>query len=232
MNADAGARKLYSFGCGDPRSVIAVSRFTIARSADCSTGAIGASTPDGLAASFDRSTPSKWTSPANASTTGPRAGARSLSSSVRRSTAPSSRRPSSSCGRLGVHHRPPSTRRRRPRPRAHRARCAPLPARSPPAQYRPAIGSPGHHLRTLCRDAGPAPVSGRLSPAGARERRAARRDHRERRSRAPHQLRPGLRRLARVQRDQGRRRVDAPRGDRATEPHLLRRDRHPDRACC
>ena len=39
-------------------------------SASSSTGAIGASTLEGDAASFDESTPSKWTSPPNAKVTG------------------------------------------------------------------------------------------------------------------------------------------------------------------
>ncbi|MDQ1519120.1 MAG: hypothetical protein QOI55_193, partial [Actinomycetota bacterium] len=53
-------------GAAVPRSVIAVSRFTNAKSADDNTGAIGARTPAGFASSCDRSPPWKCTSPPNA----------------------------------------------------------------------------------------------------------------------------------------------------------------------
>src|SRR4051812_25648996 len=72
VNADAGARNVNSLGWGVPRSVIAVSRLTIAMSADSRTGAIGASTVAGFAASKLRKAPSKCTSLPNASTTGRR----------------------------------------------------------------------------------------------------------------------------------------------------------------
>jgi len=68
-SATAGVRKLYFFGTGVPRSVIAVSRLTIARSAALSVGAIGARTAAGSFSSFDRRWPSNITSPPNASVT-------------------------------------------------------------------------------------------------------------------------------------------------------------------
>ena len=84
-------------------------------------------------------------------------------------------------------------------------------------------------IRTLAPMRVPRMSSAALPPPHPRQRGAARRDHRERRGRAPHQLRARLRRLAELQRDQVRRRLDASRGDRAAQPHLLGRDRHPDR---
>src|SRR5215472_15439099 len=74
VNALGDARNVYTLASGVPRSVIAVSRFTIAMSARRSTGAIGANIVSGFAASLARSGPSKCTSPANASVTLPRAG--------------------------------------------------------------------------------------------------------------------------------------------------------------
>ena len=53
-----------------PRSVTAVSRFTIARSAPPSVGAIAPSTVRERESSVARTSPSKWTSPAKASVTG------------------------------------------------------------------------------------------------------------------------------------------------------------------
>src|SRR3954454_10105138 len=70
LSALAGARKVYCLGAGVPRSVIAVSRFTIAMSYQRSTGAIPLSTVAGFALSAVRSGPSKCTSPPKASVTG------------------------------------------------------------------------------------------------------------------------------------------------------------------
>src|SRR5689334_11744258 len=66
--ADAGARKWNCFGSGRPRSVTAVSRLTIAMSADDSVEAIGPNAVAGLVSRFAvRSV--KCTSPANARVT-------------------------------------------------------------------------------------------------------------------------------------------------------------------
>jgi hypothetical protein len=69
-NAVIGARKWYCFGWGVPRSVIAVSRLTMVRSAACSTGLIG---PNAVVGWFSSGAvrPVKWTSPAKASVSGP-----------------------------------------------------------------------------------------------------------------------------------------------------------------
>ena len=69
-NAVAGVRKVNSFEAAAPVSVTAVSRFATAMSACPSTGAIGASIPEGSAASLLASTPSKCTSPPKAKVTG------------------------------------------------------------------------------------------------------------------------------------------------------------------
>src|SRR5262245_40202379 len=69
-NARAGARNVNSFDAGVPRSVIAVSRLTTARSAADRIGAIGASIPVGLVSSCARNIFSKCTSPPNAIVTG------------------------------------------------------------------------------------------------------------------------------------------------------------------
>ena len=60
---------MYDFGTGLPRSVIAVSRFTIATSAWASSGAIGLNIPAGFESSCDRMPPSKCTSPPKAKVT-------------------------------------------------------------------------------------------------------------------------------------------------------------------
>src|SRR4051812_32021423 len=73
VSALAGARNVYCFGAGVPRSVMAVSRFTIAMSADRNTGAIPLRTVAGFAASATPIGPSKCTSPPNANVTGPSA---------------------------------------------------------------------------------------------------------------------------------------------------------------
>src|SRR4051794_28250747 len=67
VTARAGARNVNSFGCGVPRSVIAVSRLSTARSADRRTSKALPRRPDRAAAAE----PSKCTSPANARTAGP-----------------------------------------------------------------------------------------------------------------------------------------------------------------
>src|SRR6266536_594954 len=68
-NAVGEARKVKSLLCGVPRVVIAVSRFTIARSARRSTAATGPKAVAGSRASRPPMTPSKWTSPPNARVT-------------------------------------------------------------------------------------------------------------------------------------------------------------------
>src|SRR6266545_1471224 len=65
----AGARNVKLLLCGVPRVVIAVSRLTMARSARRSIEAIGPTAVAGLLVSRLRMTPSKWTSPPNASVT-------------------------------------------------------------------------------------------------------------------------------------------------------------------
>src|SRR5919199_53980 len=67
VTARAGARKVKSLGWGVPRSVIAVSRLSTARSADRSTPKALPRRPDSAAAAE----PSKCTSPANASSAVP-----------------------------------------------------------------------------------------------------------------------------------------------------------------
>ncbi len=69
VNAAAGARKVYVFDSGEPRVVIAVSRFTIVTSACDMTGAIGSSTVFGFAASLLAAEPSNCVSPANMNVT-------------------------------------------------------------------------------------------------------------------------------------------------------------------
>ena len=76
VRAGGGARKVKSLGAGVPRSVIAVSRLTTARSARRSTPAIGPRVVAGLAASRDSIAPSKWTSPPKARVTGSPVGSR------------------------------------------------------------------------------------------------------------------------------------------------------------
>src|SRR5512133_3451944 len=66
--AAAGARNVNSFGCAVPRFVTAVSRLTTARSARRSTPNAD---PTGAPSSEAPAVPSKWTSPAKASVTGP-----------------------------------------------------------------------------------------------------------------------------------------------------------------
>src|SRR3954462_9212956 len=68
--AATGARKWYCLGSSVPRSVIAVSRLTIAKSADDRTVAIGPNAVAGLVSS-GAVRPVKCTSPANASVHGP-----------------------------------------------------------------------------------------------------------------------------------------------------------------
>src|SRR5690242_4511474 len=67
VTACGGARKVNSFGWGVPRAVMAVSRFSTARSAELSTPKALPRRPDSAAADE----PSKCTSPANASTADP-----------------------------------------------------------------------------------------------------------------------------------------------------------------
>ena len=69
VNALAGARNVNAFGSGDPRVVIDVSRFTIVMSAWAITGAIGASTVFGSAASRFAAEPSNCVSPAKRNVT-------------------------------------------------------------------------------------------------------------------------------------------------------------------
>src|SRR3954466_3660605 len=68
--AVTGARKWYCLGSSVPRSVIAVSRLTIAKSADDRTAEIGPNAVAGFASS-GAVRPVKWTSPAKASVSGP-----------------------------------------------------------------------------------------------------------------------------------------------------------------
>src|SRR5215216_714118 len=75
VRADGGARKVKSLGAGVPRSVMAVSRLTTARSARRRTLAMGPRVA-GLAASRDPIAPSKWTSPPKARVTGSPVGSR------------------------------------------------------------------------------------------------------------------------------------------------------------
>src|SRR5215217_3907 len=70
VRADGGARKVKSLGAGLPRSVMAVSRLTTARSARRSTLATGPKVVAGLAARRLAIAPSKWTSPPKARVTG------------------------------------------------------------------------------------------------------------------------------------------------------------------
>src|SRR5512132_1529515 len=70
VRAEGGARKVKSLGAGVPRSVMAVSRLTTARSARRSTPAIGPKVVAGLAARRAAIAPSKWTSPPKARVTG------------------------------------------------------------------------------------------------------------------------------------------------------------------
>src|SRR5579871_4392653 len=65
-----------------------------------------------------------------------------------------------------------------------------------------------------------------LPPAGAPQRRPVGSAHRERCGGSTHELGAGLCRLAELFGNEVGRRVDAPRGDRTTEPHLLGSDRH------
>jgi hypothetical protein len=64
VRAIGGAWKVNSLFCWTPPVVIAVSRFTIVRSAWPSPGAACANTVAGLRASRRATRPSKWTSPA------------------------------------------------------------------------------------------------------------------------------------------------------------------------
>src|SRR4051812_33550399 len=66
VKAAAGARNVNSLPCCTPPSVIAVSRFTIVRSARRSPGAASANTVDGSRSRRSRTRPVKWTSPAKA----------------------------------------------------------------------------------------------------------------------------------------------------------------------
>src|SRR5829696_1418585 len=70
VRAVGGARKLKSLAAGVPRSVMAVSRFTTARSARRRTLAIGPKVVAGSAASRDSMAPSKWKSTPKARVTG------------------------------------------------------------------------------------------------------------------------------------------------------------------
>src|SRR5215218_10166035 len=70
VRAAGGARKVKSLGAGVPRSVMAVSRLTTARSARRRTPAMGPKVVAGLVASRDPIAPSKWTSPPKAMVTG------------------------------------------------------------------------------------------------------------------------------------------------------------------
>src|SRR5215217_1743110 len=76
VRADGGARKVKSLGAGVPRSVMAVSRLTTARSARRRTSATGPRAVAGSAASRDPMAPSKWTSPPKAMVTGSPVGSR------------------------------------------------------------------------------------------------------------------------------------------------------------
>src|SRR5436305_13657591 len=68
--AVTGARKWNCFGSGVPRSVIAVSRLTMVKSASDRVAAIGPNAVAGCASSPDVR-PVKWTSPAKARVSGP-----------------------------------------------------------------------------------------------------------------------------------------------------------------
>src|SRR4029453_7041596 len=70
VRAVGGARKVKSLAAGVPRSVMAVSRFTTARSARRRTLAIGPKVVAGSADRRDSMAPSKWTSPPKARVTG------------------------------------------------------------------------------------------------------------------------------------------------------------------